>query len=110
MLTSELRFCVDEIAVCNSCNNFWAVFWLLFCDHFSVSFGEQSGYKIFLHLATLAKSWIFFTGAGTWCRRLFCSVLPFLFCKTLLMLKAKAKNNIYMSPIASLDTEPLGGI
>jgi len=24
-----------------------------FCDHFLASFGEQFGYKIFLHLATL---------------------------------------------------------
>jgi len=29
-----LRFCVDKIAVCNSCNNFWAIFGLLFVTTF----------------------------------------------------------------------------
>jgi len=51
----RVAFCVDKIAVCNSCNNF-GLFWATFCDHFLASFGEQFGYKIFLHLATLEQS------------------------------------------------------
>jgi len=46
-----LRFCVDKITVCNSCNNFLAIFRY----HLLASFGEQFGYKIFLHLATLVN-------------------------------------------------------
>jgi len=47
-----MRFCVDKIAVCNLCNIF-RLFWATFSDHFLASFGEQFGYKISLHLATL---------------------------------------------------------
>jgi len=43
-MSCESRFCVDKIAVYNSCNNFLATFGY-FYDHFLASFGEQFGYK-----------------------------------------------------------------
>ena len=33
----------------------FGLFLATFCDHFLASFGEQFGYKIFLHLATLLR-------------------------------------------------------
>jgi len=48
-LISRLPFVIHAIIH----DNFFGLFLATFCDHFLASFGEQFGYKILLHLATL---------------------------------------------------------